>query len=275
MERLRGASAATLLAAAPPALGLFARGVTFGPVIDGVTLPGDPLRLLETGAAPPMPLLAGSNADEGSIFLPRLRVDSPSAYRAFLRRVFADRAPAVEALVPAATPADIRDALNRVLTLFSFAAPARALARASARLGKPSYLYHFTRRSHGTPGAGWLGAFHSAEIPYVFGTLGARAAADPTDVALSRAMGDAWVRFARTGDPGGTSRDEPHGGSPTAFPWPPHDAEGDESLEWGETTRVARGLHREACDLFEEMWRERWGLARPAPPEEPSPPRRP
>jgi para-nitrobenzyl esterase len=48
-----------------------------------------------------------------------------------------------------------------------------------------------------------MGAFHSDDIEYVFGTLDSRAgmAIRPEDRALSNLMGQYWTNFAKTGDP--------------------------------------------------------------------------
>ena len=83
--------------------------------------------------------------------------------------------------------------------------PAIRLAEAQARW-RPTYLYEFAWR----PPTG-LGAVHTAELPFVFGTLrfvgipgGAEAlrADRPAMTRLSEQMVQAWTTFARTGSPG-------------------------------------------------------------------------
>jgi para-nitrobenzyl esterase len=50
-----------------------------------------------------------------------------------------------------------------------------------------------------------LGAFHSAEIEYVFGNLDSRSKVPwrPEDRMLSEKMQSYWTNFAKTGDPNG------------------------------------------------------------------------
>ena len=81
----------------------------------------------------------------------------------------------------------------------------RLVIKQEAR-GVPAYLYLF---DHGYPAASAFGlhAFHAAEVPYVFGTaarttpLWPRIPDREEERRLSRALGDYWAAFARTGDP--------------------------------------------------------------------------
>jgi para-nitrobenzyl esterase len=66
---------------------------------------------------------------------------------------------------------------------------------------KPLYVYSF---EHEPPGGDGVGAFHSCELWYIFGTLSRcwrpmRGA----DYELSLRMADYWTNFAKTGDPNG------------------------------------------------------------------------
>jgi para-nitrobenzyl esterase len=55
------------------------------------------------------------------------------------------------------------------------------------------------------------GADHGWELSYLFGTRLEHETWDADDERVSKAMGDYWVRFAKTGDPngGGAARWEP------------------------------------------------------------------
>jgi len=89
-----------------------------------------------------------------------------------------------------------------------FGAPARAFARLVVARGVRVYRYVFTYASDS------LGAYHSAEIKFVF---------DHAGVPLAETMSDYWVAFAATGDPNGGGR--PH--------WPIYDAARESYLELG------------------------------------------
>ena len=63
------------------------------------------------------------------------------------------------------------------------------------------------------PGNHGFGAYHGAEIPYVFGTGATWLPAEPADHALSETIMRYWVNFAKTGNPNGV-------GLPTWPRWP-------------------------------------------------------
>ena len=96
-----------------------------------------------------------------------------------------------------------------MLTDATFRIPAIRLieARAAGGIASPTFQYLFTWK---TPAFGGVaGSCHALEIPFVFGALGNAGAelffggpAGPDLWALSEAMQDSWLAFARTGDPG-------------------------------------------------------------------------
>ena len=73
-------------------------------------------------------------------------------------------------------------------------------AERTGRIGSaPNYLYSFRRRLPGDE----AGAFHSADLWYLFGTLGRSwRPFEERDRELSRRICDCWCSFFRTGDPG-------------------------------------------------------------------------
>jgi para-nitrobenzyl esterase len=76
-----------------------------------------------------------------------------------------------------------------------------------ARGKAPVFRYRFDLGSPGdTNHQAILGAFHSDDIEYVFGTLDSRPGAvwRPEDRKLSELIGTYWTNFARSGDPNGT-----------------------------------------------------------------------
>lgn len=70
---------------------------------------------------------------------------------------------------------------------------------------KPAYVYHFTRQLPGDE----YGAYHSAELFYMFGTLDrCWRPWEEHDYKLSEQMLDYWTNFMKSGDPNGDGLDK-------------------------------------------------------------------
>ena len=85
-----------------------------------------------------------------------------------------------------------------------FRIPAIRLVEAQQGHGAPTFMYRFDWASPAMGGA--LGACHGLELGFVFGLTDRKgmepfAGGGPEARALSDVMIDAWVAFARTGDP--------------------------------------------------------------------------
>lgn len=75
----------------------------------------------------------------------------------------------------------------------------RFAAEKNAALGQPSYAYHFTRIPPSETQT--IGAYHAAEIPFVFDSVEAALGLSEEDETLTDIMGTYWTNFAKTGDP--------------------------------------------------------------------------
>ncbi|MGW5860949.1 carboxylesterase/lipase family protein [Streptomyces sp. NPDC055239] len=157
-------------------------------------------------------LLIGTNAEEGNLYLVPSGAYATSTMADV--RAAAERShPRPDLLVdtyraahPEAGPGELRSA---VMGDALFGAGSWALADAHARRSSgATYSYRFDWRSRAFDGL--LGATHTMELPFVFdvdseqlilpGALFGPGAAPPPD--LAPRMHAAWIRFARTGDPG-------------------------------------------------------------------------
>jgi len=144
--------------------------IRFVPVVDGALLPLSPELALRSGRAADVPVLAGFTADEGSA----LSADYAGNEERERSRWFA-----------------------------MFERWARDRAGGGART--PVYGYVFAKVAPGKDSARWR-AFHSSEIPYVFGTLDAAPERGWTaaDRAFSNRLSSYWVNFVKTGNPNGS-----------------------------------------------------------------------
>ncbi|MBU0574066.1 MAG: carboxylesterase family protein [Candidatus Margulisbacteria bacterium] len=156
IECLRQRSAKEILEAANPGIAFHAGKTPFGP-----TGP--------VGALRDIPLIIGSNADEGNMFLQKM---SPV----------------------------LRPLLNRVFTYTNFSRPAAQIVRDREKKGISTYLYMFCRIPPTRPGKK-LGSHHGAEINYVFGNLDPAEGFGDGDIALSGSIMNYWTNFAATANP--------------------------------------------------------------------------
>jgi para-nitrobenzyl esterase len=137
-------------------------------------------------------------------------------------------------------------------------APTRSFARFISARGAPTYMYIFSRVGDDSANRK-RGAYHSAEITFVFGRphpLQASAGSTPYDSTVAEAMSDYWVAFATSGNPNGP---------PTAgkWPnWPRYSAATDALLEIGPEIAARTRVKRAVYDSLDAIARSR-GQLRP------------
>jgi len=108
---------------------------------------------------------------------------------------------------PAATDAEaIRSASDLAAARFVAFSTWKWLDAAVADGSQPVYRFRFDLVTPADPNhLGGIAAYHSSEIPYVFGTLDLLQgyAWRPEDYKMSEEMQKYWSNFAKTGDPNG------------------------------------------------------------------------
>jgi para-nitrobenzyl esterase len=181
----------------------------FGPDVDGYFLPNSVPEIYAAGKQAHVPLLAGWNADEarGAIIMAPVK-PTVTSFTAQAATDFGARAPDFLAVYPASTDAEATQSAGDFASDRFIAYSTWAWLEAQVKTGEaPVYRYRFDLGSPGdTHHPAAIGAFHSDDIEYVFGTLDSRDGATwrPEDRALSNQIGQYWTNFARTGDPNAT-----------------------------------------------------------------------
>jgi para-nitrobenzyl esterase len=180
----------------------------FGPGVDGYFLPDSVASIYAAGNQAHVPLLAGWNADEARDRATMAKTKPTAAsFAATAQTDFGDNAQKFLALYPASTDAEALVSAGDYAGDHFIDYSTWRWLEAQVITGKaPVFRY---RLDLGSPGdknhLAILGAFHSDDIEYVFGTLDSRAEAvwRPEDRKLADQIGAYWTNFARTGDPNG------------------------------------------------------------------------
>ncbi|MGB0114017.1 MAG: carboxylesterase family protein [Ilumatobacteraceae bacterium] len=200
-------------------------GRYFYPVVDDVILPSTPMSAFSDQQQASVPLMIGYNNDEATLFLGVVHpaggefevplgesAVTPIEARAAFERSYpspehVDRLmaayPGLATLTESAVAAELRDHM--------FGVHVDHAARQHAAGGHPVYRYHFDAVPPSKKQT--VGAFHAAEIFYVFDAqIPLMPVADDAHL-LAREMGDRWFAFAATGVPD----------SPGRASWPAYD----------------------------------------------------
>ncbi len=203
---LRALSLSKLLAAE-------AAGVNAGPILDGKTVPGLPAVLLKAGTFNQVPVIAGTNGNEGTYFI---AVATNAAHPG---------TPLTAAEVVATVKADFPAGASQILAAYPLSAyptPAQALAaiatdsffscptenvRGLVSGYAPVWGYEFNKAAPAlnfplppAPGLA-LGDSHTTELAYVFGHDGAGKRLAGANRGLSNQVIAYWTSLAAAGNP--------------------------------------------------------------------------
>ena len=184
-----------------------APGLSILPIVEGTTIPLSINTAFKAGLFIRVPLLTGSNHDEGRLFVPQDAALTASAYPAALAQVFgAALAPAVAAKYPLANYSQPVLALAAAFGDSVFSCTARQLDRWAARY-VPVYAYEFNDENAPEislpPTSYPYGATHATELPFLFTLpeLPGTPALTARQVRLSGTMVKYWTNFVRTTSP--------------------------------------------------------------------------
>ncbi|HLX43002.1 MAG TPA: carboxylesterase family protein [Bryobacteraceae bacterium] len=208
------------------------------PTVDGWLLPTDVRTIFEHGRQNDVPVLIGSNADEGTAFTPP--VVKAAAFEAQAKSRFGEHASAFLKIYPADSDEDARASAAAALRDQTFGWEMRTWARLQSKTGKSRvYLYYFSRVPPGPVGKR-LGAYHASEIRYVFNNMTSGAVED-IDRRLADVMSSYWVNFATSGNPN-------HKGLPK---WPAYHDKVNLAMGFGERIVPTEVPNKPALDFLD------------------------
>jgi para-nitrobenzyl esterase len=220
-----------------------------GPDVDGYVLPDDVYTIFSRGKQNDVPLLIGSNSDEGTMFTPAtVKADD---YRARSEKRYGANAQEFLKIYPFTNDEEAHAASAAAMRDQTFGWEMRTWARMEGKTGKSkTFLYYFSRVPPG-PDAAKRGAYHSAEIAYVFDNVNGKSNPQnrpwkDTDRKLADTMSSYWVNFATTGDPNGKG----------LLKWPAYHAKDEILMGFGDEVQLIPLPHKPALDFLDTYFEQ-------------------
>ena len=234
----------------------------FGPVVD-FTNSGMPMLPIDSIKANEhvknVPLMLGTAANEGSLFVPLLPSIIPGLHLPLQTDDFetimhyildpvvgnemvTSELPELHALYPIGNYKSVDDQMAKVIRDYMFLCPTRRAARAvvAAENAAPVYLYQFGYINK------WLdfkvgGDYHCSEIYFVFGNAWPPVIHrfSRTDDKMVETMQSCWTNFAKNGNPGND--------------WPAYEIETDQHMFLDYPPVAGSGLEEASCDYHDKM----------------------
>ncbi|KAJ7456522.1 Carboxylesterase [Mycena latifolia] len=163
----------------------------FRPVVDNVTVFADPLQRIRTGLTARVPFMIGHTQDDGSLFAVGLTDLSAYLATTFGGLVTVDQ---MHALYPGLNDNQV---ISEIVKDFEFLCPAELWSGAAVGAGIPNVF----RYAYGPVFADLqlfpnAGAWHSSELPEIFGTFN-RSTATAPEVTLSNTMQTLVANFVK------------------------------------------------------------------------------
>ena len=224
-----------------------ATSLLFGwsPTVDGVVLPRHPFSPDAPEQSRDIPMLIGTTFTEfaASAYVPQMRNLPEDKVMEMVRQNYGDSTEkfveSYQKAYPSYKPADLID------TDFMFRAQAITQARLKApQGGAPVWMYLFGWQSPVLNGA--LRSTHCMEIPFVFNNADVHASmtgGGADALKLANRMSDAWVNFARCGNPNGEKGIE---GVPA---WEPFTAQDGNTMWWDNDCKILKNHDREVIEI--------------------------
>jgi para-nitrobenzyl esterase len=223
----------------------FQVGARGGPIrvggadLDGYFLPETPAKLFEGHRQNDVAAIVGFTHDESSNALRTVR--DLAEYKVAAEKLYGKDAEQFLKLYPASTDAEAHDMGRTAAREGMVERGARNWAAEQAGNGSgPVYIFMYSRVHPYIPGVviadqdtAAIGAYHTSDVPYWFGTQDALNVIRPTrkwtsyDRQLSNEMTDALIAFAKTGDP-----------NTQTIHWPKWTPQNEQLVEFGDAIKV-------------------------------------
>eukprot|EP01099_Mayorella_cantabrigiensis_P000472 TRINITY_DN1221_c0_g1_i1.p1 TRINITY_DN1221_c0_g1~~TRINITY_DN1221_c0_g1_i1.p1 ORF type:complete len:565 (+),score=123.01 TRINITY_DN1221_c0_g1_i1:38-1696(+) len=237
---------------------LLAPAMPWGPAIDGsdIGLPGLPLELIQQGRGSRVPLIAGTNSDEGTVFIPEMPLIVPGVtfplgeddLTLVLLHFFDNSTEDVNEILahyPEENFKSIYDQSSIILRDYFFVCPTRRVHRAINSLGVQSWQYFFTYIYRDPVEYITVGDYHGVELPYVWNNFGS-ANKTTRDDQMQESMGVYWTNFARFLNPNGKIKGQVY--------WENYQSSKDNLLEMSTPCISDTNLFTDICDFWDTLY---------------------
>jgi len=221
--------------------------IMWGPTIDGKTIPSVPFDPAAPEISASIPMLVGTVMHEFNPAMgnPKAESMTEAQLKAQFEQTYGNRAARLVETAQKLYPGQKPVAIAAIVGAAMFRLPAVSQCdRKAAQNAAPVYMYQFaweTPVMNGRPRA-----FHCSEIPFVFYNTDVSAfctGGGPAPRALAAKVSDAWIHFARTGDPN-------HSGLP---PWPKYSAESRPAMVFNTRCKVQDDYDKELRALLAQV----------------------
>lgn len=219
-------------------LGVSRTGIRTSGVIDGYFMPKSQAEIQAAGEMNDVPIIAHFNRDEAST--PFSAATTVAEYEDVANQIYGDKAGAFLAAFPVASDDEVADQATAIALANRHAKNAAGCAAIQSEVNQsPAYISMFSRKhpfgdfDYADIDEANVGAYHTADIPFWFGTLEAfnkfhngRNWTDE-DRAMSNDMMDSLITFASTANP-----------ATEAVAWEPWSADDQRMMEFSNTAEM-------------------------------------
>ncbi|MFS0776936.1 carboxylesterase/lipase family protein [Neobacillus sp. 3P2-tot-E-2] len=227
--------------------------VSIRPVEDGIVLPKAPISMFQQGSVDDIPVMAGSTRDEywkAALNEPVLKQTDEEIMLHYFQEQLGPFWPEVSPYYLREDEAGttLSEKMKRLMTFHRYSFSMMQLATQLSERLAPTWIYRFDWRSSVQDGR--LGACHGMEVPFVFNTINTpeakeRVGESPDREAVARQVHQAWIAFARNGDP--NNEVIPH--------WPSYNVQHRPTMIFNSESDLAFNPDQKERELWEEAVR--------------------
>ena len=233
LKKLRAIDSVTLLNSAEDIFGY----VGYYPVIDSYSIFEPLYKSYEQGNFNHVDLIIGTNADEELMYLDKDYYLS-DFYDERESLGFYTKAEDLDSLT--VNFITEKEKLNYLLTARNWTCPSFFIAKSlNEHTNKHVWFYSFDKVRDGSK-SNEMGAYHGAELPYIFNTHDNWLPTSDTDIAITNKIQDFWINFVKTGNPNNQLKE-----------WDSYDSNDFNVLSFNSETSMQTSSSAKICRILE------------------------